>query len=370
MKILVTGANGFIGKNLCATLEQNKEYQLLKADILTSSQELTAYLQECEFIFHLAGINRPKEEKEFFIGNADYTTQIVNELKDLGRKVPILFTSSIQVERDNPYGQSKLLGEQALKDYAQDTGAPVYIYRLTNVFGKWSRPNYNSVVATFCYNIARELPIQVDNAEAVINLCYIDDVIAEFFKALQGCPTKINDFYCEVSEIHPIKLGILANLIRSFKESRNNLTVADMSDPLTKKLYSTYLSFLPEDNFSYPLKMNIDQRGSFTEFIRTSERGQISVNVSKPGVTKGNHWHHSKNEKFLVVSGRGVIRLRKIGEEKVIEHYVSGDKLEVIDIPPGYTHNIENFGDTDMVTIMWANECFDPEKPDTYFEEV
>lgn len=369
MKILVTGANGFIGKNLCTTLEQYKEYHLLKADIFTSPKELTAYLQECEFVFHLAGVNRPKEEKEFFTGNADYTTQIVNELKELGRKVPILFTSSIQAERDNPYGQSKLQGEQALRAYAKDTGAPVYIYRLTNVFGKWSRPNYNTVVATYCYNIARDLPIQINDAEAEINLCYIDDVVAEFLKALQGYPTKINDC-CEVPVGHPIKLGILASLIRSFKESRRNFSIADMSEPLVKKLYSTYLSFLPEEWFSYLLKMNIDERGSFTEFIRTPERGQISVNISKPGITKGNHWHHSKNEKFLVVSGRGVIRFRKIGEEKVVEYYVSGDKLEVVDIPTGYTHNIENLGDTDMVTIMWANECFDPDRPDTYYEEV
>lgn len=369
MKILVTGAGGFIGKNLCATLRQQNEYQLLEADIQTSSEELAGYLQECDFIFHLAGVNRPKEEREFFAGNADFTTKIVNFLKEKGRRVPIVYTSSIQVKRDNPYGQSKKQGEQALIRYGEDTGATLYIYRLTNVFGKWSRPNYNTVVATFCHNIARDLPIQVNKPDEEISLCYIDDLVEEFLKVLKGCPTMENG-YCIVPVSHPIKLGALADTIRSFRESRNNLSIADMSNPFAKKLYSTYLSFLPEDGFGYLLKMNINNKGSFTEFLRTQERGQISVNISKPGTIKGNHWHHSKNEKFLVVSGKGVMRFRRIGEDKVIEYYVSGEKLEVIDIPNGYTHNIENLGDTDMVTIMWANECYNADKPDTYFEEV
>lgn len=369
MKILITGAKGFIGKNLCTTLRQHKEYQLLEADIQTAFEELTGYLQECDFIYHLAGVNRPKEEKEFFAGNADFTTMIVNYLKEKGRRVPIVFTSSIQVDRDNPYGQSKKQGEQALIKYSKDTGVPIYIYRLTNIYGKWSRPNYNTVVATFCYNIARDLPIQVNNPDDEINLCYIDDVVAEFLKALKGNPTR-EDGNCIVPVSHPVKLGVLADTIHSFRESRNSLSIADMSNPLVKNLYSTYLSFLPEDGFSYPLKMNIDNRGSFTEFIKTQERGQVSVNIFKPGITKGNHWHHSKNEKFLVISGDGIIRFRKIGENKFIEYYVSGEKLEVVDIPTGYTHNIENLGDSDLVTIMWANECYNPDKPDTYSEEV
>lgn len=369
MKVLITGAGGFIGKNLCATLRQLKGYQILEVGLKTSEKELQSYLLECDFIFHLAGVNRPKEEKEFFAGNADYTAKITAYLEENKRQVAIVFTSSVQVMKGNPYGQSKELSEQALLAYSKATGAPVYIYRLTNVFGKWSKPNYNTVVATFCYNIARGLPIKVNDTETEINLCYIDDVIDEFLKA-QKRSSNMVDNYCKVPVSYPVKLGALADLISSFKESRSNLSIVDMSDPLTSKLYSTYLSFLPEDGFSYPLKMNIDNRGSFTEFIRTLDRGQVSVNVSKPGITKGNHWHHSKNEKFLVVSGKGIIRFRKIGEDRVIEYYVCGDKLEVVDIPTGYTHNIENLGDTDMVTLMWANECFNPDRPDTYYEEV
>lgn len=366
MNILITGANGFIGKNLIGTLKYKGKYELLQVEVDTSTEQLAEYLKVCDFIFHLAGVNRPKDEKEFFEGNADFTTQMIQMLGD--RKVPIVFTSSIQVDRDNPYGQSKKLAEQALLDYAK-TGATVYIYRLTNIYGKWSRPNYNTVVATFCHNIARDLPIQINKPDAVISLCYIDDVIEEFLRALEGTPTREDDHYI-VPVSYPITIGKLAETIRSFKDSRNDLSIVDMSNPLIKNLYSTYLSFFPEDEFSYPLKMNVDNRGNFTEIIRTPERGQVSVNISKPGITKGNHWHHSKNEKFLVVSGKGVIRFRKVDSDEVIEYHVSGEKLEVVDIPTGYTHNIENLGETDMVTIMWANECFDPQKPDTYYLEV
>lgn len=373
MKILITGASGFIGKNLCATLDRDERYELLKVTLETTELQLVEYLKECDFIFHLAGVNRPKDEKEFFEGNADFTAQITLSLENYnrrnGKKVPIVFTSSIQAERVNPYGLSKKLGEGALVEYEKTTGAPVYIYRFTNIYGKWSQPNYNTVVATFCYNIARDLPIQVNDPDADLRLCYIDDVVEEFLKVLEDSPT-IENGQCIVPVTHPIKLGALADMFRNFKESRRNLSVADMSNRLEKNLYSTYLSFLPEDDFSYPLKMNVDDRGSFTEIIRTPERGQVSVNISKPGITKGNHWHHSKNEKFLVVSGTGVIRFRKIGENQVIEYHVSGDELEMIDIPIGYTHNIENLGGTDMVTLMWVNECFNPEKPDTYYEEV
>lgn len=344
----------------------SKKYELLKVDVHTTVDLLAAYLKECDFIFHFAGVNRPKNDQEFMKGNVDFTFQMIEMLGN--RRVPIVFTSSIQVNRDNPYGQSKKLAEQILMNYNK-TGAPVYIYRLTNIYGKWSRPNYNTVVATFCYNIARDLPIHFNDTDIVIDLCYIDDVVEEFLRALQGNPTRKND-YCIVPVSYPVTIDVLAKTIRSFKESRNNLSIADMSNPLVKNLYSTYLSFLPEDEFSYPLKMNEDNRGSFTEIIRTPERGQVSVNISKPGITKGNHWHHSKNEKFLVVSGKGVIRFRRVNSEKVIEYQVSGDKLEVIDIPTGYTHNIENLGNTDMVTIMWANECYDPEKPDIYYLEV
>ena len=373
MKVLITGANGFIGRNLCVTMEQDKKYELLKVTRQTTDAELDEYLKECDFIFHLAGINRSKDEQEFFAGNADFTTRITQVLEKYNshneKKVPIVFTSSRQVGRDNPYGQSKEQGEVALIEYGKRTGSPVYIYRLTNIYGKWSKPYYNTVVATFCYNIARDLAIQVSNSSAELTLCYIDDVVEEFLKVIEGKPA-LEDGHCIIPVTHSIKLGALVDIIRSFKASRSNLSVADMSNPLEKNLYSTYLSFLPEDDFSYPLKMNVDARGSFTEIIRTPDRGQVSVNISKPGITKGNHWHHSKNEKFSVVSGTGVIRFRKIGESRVIEYHVSGDKLEVVDIPTGYTHNIENLGNTDMVTFMWVNECFNPEKPDTYYEEV
>jgi UDP-2-acetamido-2,6-beta-L-arabino-hexul-4-ose reductase len=248
-------------------------------------------------------------------------------------------------------------------------GADVLIYRFPNVFGKWCRPNYNSAVATFCNNIANDLPIQVNNRSANMTLVYIDDVVKELISALEGNPNRSGEF-CKVSIEHKITLGEIVDLIYSFKESRKNILVPDLSDSFTKKLYSTYLSYLPEDQFSYPLKMNVDERGSFTEFLKSNDRGQVSVNISKPGITKGQHWHHTKNEKFLVVSGKGVIRFRKIGEEKVYEYFVSGDKLEAVDIPVGYTHNIENLGNTDMVTVIWVNEIFDPEHPDTFFLPV
>lgn len=253
--------------------------------------------------------------------------------------------------------------------YGRETGAKVLLYRFPNVFGKWCRPNYNSAVATFCYNIAHDLSIQVNDPHVVMKLIYIDDVVEELIRALEGRENREGDF-CTVPVVHTIKLGEIAELIDSFKNSRSELTIPNMADAFTKKLYATYLSYLPEDRFAYPLKMNVDDRGSFTEMIRTTERGQVSVNISKPGITKGNHWHHTKNEKFLVVSGRGVIRFRKVGSDKVIEYKVSGENLEVVDIPTGYTHNIENLGETDMVTIMWASECFDPLKPDTYYLEV
>ena len=259
-------------------------------------------------------------------------------------------------------------------EYGRETGAKVLVYRFPNVFGKWCRPNYNSAVATFCHNIARDLPITVNDRNVVMNLVYIDDVVAELIRALSGRESR-SAAYCEVPVVHTVVLGEIVDLLYSFRSSRQDLSVPDQADAFARKLYSTYLSFLPTEQFSYPLKMNVDPRGSFTEFLRTPERGQVSVNVSRPGIVKGNHWHHTKNEKFLVVSGRGIIRFRKVdgagsGWNEVIEYYVSGDKLEVVDIPPGYTHNIENLGETDMVTIMWANECFDPERPDTVWEEV
>ncbi|WP_346877320.1 capsular polysaccharide biosynthesis protein CapF [Clostridium sp. UBA5712] len=369
MKILVTGANGFVGRNLIAELNNRGFNDIYKFDIDTDKTLLNEYAEKCEFVFHLAGVNRPKNEKEFMEGNFGFTSELLELLKKHNNKSSILITSSIQAEKDNLYGNSKRAGEELLFNYSKESGAKALVYRLPNLFGKWSRPNYNTVVATYCHNIARGLDIQVNNEDAELTLCYIDDVLEEFIRALEGNET-VNGKYCCVPVIHKIKLGDLADRIRSFKESRKDLSIANMEDELTKKLYSTYLSFLPEDEFSYDLKMNCDNRGSFTEFIRTPERGQVSVNVAKSGITKGNHWHHTKNEKFLVVSGTGLIRFRKIDSDEIIEYKVSGEKLQVVDIPTGYTHSIVNIGDTDMVTVMWANEAFNPVKPDTYFLEV
>ncbi|PLR85051.1 capsular biosynthesis protein [Bacillus canaveralius] len=369
MKILVTGARGFLGKNLIAELNNKGYKEIFEYTRDSNKSVLEKYTKECDFVFHLAGVNRPKNEAEFMEGNYGFTSLLLALLKKHENKAPILITSSIQAEGDNPYGKSKKAGEDLFFSYYKETDVKVYVYRLPNVFGKWSKPNYNSVVATFCHNISRGLDIQVNNPDAELNLCYIDDVLEEFLRALHGEPT-IQGNYCVVPVTHSIKLGDLANLIQSFKESRTNLSIPNMEDALTKKLYSTYLSFLPKDKFSYDLKMNCDHRGSFTEFIRTPERGQVSVNVSKPGITKGNHWHHTKNEKFLVVSGEGLIRFRKLDSDVIIEYRVSGEKLQVVDIPTGYTHSIVNVGESDLVTVMWANEPFNLDKPDTYFVEV
>lgn len=369
MKLLITGSKGFIGKNLIAELKNKNYVDIFEYDKETEPKLLDRYCEEADFVFHLAGVNRPKERSEFMEGNFGFTSLLLDTLKKYNNTCPVMISSSIQAELDNPYGESKKAGEDLLFDYSKTTGAKVLIYRFPNVFGKWSRPNYNSAVATFCYNITHDLPIQVNDPSIEMNLVYIDDVVTELINALEENENRQGAF-CSVPVVHTITLGEITKLLYSFKESRIDKTVPDVSDKFTKKLYSTYLSYLPEDKFSYELKMNVDQRGSFTEFIRTPDRGQVSVNISKPGITKGNHWHHTKNEKFLVVSGTGVIRFRKIDSEEIIEYFVSGEKMEVVDIPVGYTHNIENLGDSDMVTIMWVNEPFDPEQPDTYFVEV
>jgi UDP-2-acetamido-2,6-beta-L-arabino-hexul-4-ose reductase len=369
MKILITGAKGFIGKNLIAELRNRKYTEIFEYDRDIDPSLLDEYCKEAAFVFHLAGVNRPKEKSEFMEGNFGFTSELLNFLKKHKNTCPVMISSSIQAELDNSYGKSKKAGEDLLFSYGEETGAKVLVYRFPNVFGKWCRPNYNSAVATFCHNVAHDLPIQVNDPSVVMNLVYIDDVVNELINALESKENKVGKF-CEVSVVYTTTLGEIVDLIYSFKKSRENRSVPNMADAFTKKLYNTYLSYLPEDQFSYDLKMNVDQRGSFTEFIKTPERGQVSVNILKPGITKGNHWHHTKNEKFLVVSGKGVIRFRKIDSDKVLEYFVSGDKMEVVDIPTGYIHNIENLGNTDMVTIMWANESFDPERPDTYYLEV
>lgn len=369
MKILVTGSKGFIGKNLISELTNRGYTEIYSYDKNSDSSSLENYCKNADFIFHLAGVNRPKNESEFMEGNFDLTSNILKLLKKHNNKCPIMLPSSIQAELSNPYGKSKKAGEELLFNYGLETGSKVLVYRFPNVFGKWSQPNYNSVIATFSYNVSRNIPIVINDPEVMLNLVYIDDVVDELIRALNG-KENIQGNFCEVSEVHSIKLDKIVKLIKMFKETRTKLFVPDMSDPFTKKLYSTYLSFLDERDFSYELKMNKDERGSFTEFLRTEDRGQVSINVSKPGIIKGNHWHHTKNEKFLVVSGQGKIRFRKLETKEIIEYNVSGDKLEVVDIPVGYTHNIENTGTTDMVTVMWANEPFDADKPDTYFLEV
>lgn len=370
MKVLVTGAKGFIGKNLITELERREGIMVLPFDIDTPIELLNEYCRECEFVYNLAGVNRPEHIDEFMNGNFGFATTLVETLKQYGNTCPIVNSSSIQAALDNPYGKSKKAGEEMLLAYGKEYGAAIYIYRFPNVFGKWCRPNYNSAVATFCHNIAHDLPIQVNNRNTVMHLVYIDDVVEELLRALEH-PTVKADGYCYVPVEYETTLGEIVDLLYSFKESRNNLMIPNMTDKsFEKKLYSTYLSYLPKDDFSYPLVMHEDARGSFTEILKSTDRGQVSINISKPGITKGNHWHHTKNEKFVVVSGSGVIRFRKIGSNEIIEYRVNGDKLEVIDIPTGYTHSIENVGITDMVTLMWCNECFDSKKPDTIYEPV
>ncbi len=369
MRILVTGANGFVGKNLIAELNNRGYKDIYEFTRERDKKTLYRFTRDCEFVFHLAGVNRPRKEEEFMECNFGFTSELLELLEKHNNKAPVLITSSIQAEKDNPYGRSKKAGEDLLFKYSRKTGANVFIYRLPNLFGKWSQPNYNSVVATFCHNLARGIEIHIDDPQKHISLSYIDDVVDEFINTMEEIPN-IGKSFCRVSKVYDTNLGNLASLIRSFKDSRGNLFIPDLGDELTKKLYSTYLSYLPEDGFLYQLKMHIDDRGSFTEFLKSTERGQLSINISKPGITKGNHWHHTKNEKFLVVSGEALIKFRRIDSDKIIEYRVSAQKLELVDIPTGYTHNITNIGDIDLVTIMWANEVFDPEKPDTYALEV
>lgn len=371
MKVLITGANGFIGKNLIAELRYHKNTELYEYDQDTPPKLLDQYCQDCDFVYNLAGINRPEHTEEFMAGNCGFVSRLLASLKACGNPCPVMLSSSVQAELPNPYGQSKRAGEEALKQYASETGAKVYIYRFPNLFGKWCRPDYNSVVATFCHNIARGLPINIHDPSAILDLVYIDDAVHSLIGLLSGKADWNKDGFCEVAEHHHISVGELADLIASFQRSRKERGVPDLSEGgLTKKLYSTYLSYLPPDGFSYPLKMNADHKGSFTEIIRTEDRGQFSVNISRPGSEKGNHWHCTKNEKFVVVSGKALIQQRQVGSNEVISYRVSGERLEVIDIPVGYTHNIINVGETDLVTFMWSNERFDPERPDTYYLQV
>lgn len=371
--ILITGAGGFVGRNLVATLHAMGCKDLLLFEKDDTVETLADYCRRAAFVVHLAGINRPKDPSEFYSGNAGLTDTMLHLLAESGNKAPVLVTSSIQAALDNDYGKSKKQAEDAIFAHGETIGAPVYVFRMEGVFGKWCRPNYNSVVATFCHNIARGLPIEVRDPAYELPLVYIDDVVACILDAMQNHHAERDtEGYCRIHPVHRVTLGHLAELIEGFAEARKGSLEVPYLAPgsFEKKLYSTYLSYLPTDQFAYDLNMHCDDRGSFTEALRSPERGQVSVNISKPGIVKGNHWHHTKNEKFLVVQGEGVIRFRRIDCEEIIEYHVSGKKLQVVDIPCGYTHNIENVGSEDMVTVMWANECFDPDHPDTFYLPV
>lgn len=404
MNILITGAKGFIGKNLISTLENIRDrkdrtfgFQAAEAesinimpyDIDTDPALLDDYCRDADFVFHLAGVNRPEDPADFMKGNFGFTSVLLDTLKKHGNTCPVMISSSTQAVLDNLYGESKKAGEELLFAYGQETGADVLVYRFPNVFGKWCKPNYNSAVATFCNNIANGLPITVNDRSHMMTLVYIDDVVAELIAALKGKANKKDDGFCHVDIEHKITLGEIVDMLYGFRDNRDtgylgievsigNKEIPDVpAGSFSKKLYSTYLSYLPNEGFAYPLKKNDDYRGSFIEIFRTADKGQVSVNINKPGMTKGNHWHHTKNEKFVVVSGRGLIQLRKVGLDEngepypVIEYYVSGEEIIMVDMIPGYTHNLINLSDTeDLVTVIWANEPFDPEKPDTYTDPV
>ena len=369
MKVLVTGAKGFVGRNLCLALEQRPDIEVFKYD-LGDEEKLDAYVAACDFVMHLAGVNRPKNVSEFKAGNTVFTEDVLERLAARPNPPPVLLSSSIQAALDNDYGKSKAAAEAAVRAYGKKKGADVFIYRLANVFGKWCRPNYNSAVATWCHNIARDMPIVVRDPAATVTLVYIDDVVSSFIGQIGHADRA--DEILSVSPSYTKTLGEIVELIRSFHDEPETLMVPDQADGFAKKLYATYLAALPEDKFSYPLVMHCDNRGSFTEVLHSSERGQVSVNVSRPGIAKGQHWHHTKHEKFLVVTGRGEINFRMADNPNasVITYKVCGEKLEIVRIPPGYTHNIVNVGDSDMVTLMWANEVFDPANPDTFRMEV
>ena len=399
MNILITGAKGFVGKNLVCNLRNIAEgknrtrpalhiEEIFEYDLDTDPAQLEEFCAKADFVFNLAGVNRPKEQSEFMQGNFGFASTLLETLKRHKNACPIMLSSSIQASLigrygQSDYGKSKLAGENLFLDYGRETGARVLVYRFPNLFGKWCRPNYNSAVATFCNNIANDLPIQVNDRSTELELLYIDDLVEEMLDALEGkehrcefdgltaVPTA-EGRYCFVPTIHKATLGEIVDLLEGFKQQPKTLVLPEIpAGSFAKKLYSTYLSYLPKEAVSFPLKMNVDDRGSFTELLKTANCGQISVNISKPGITKGQHWHNSKWEFFMVVSGHGLIQERKIGTDEVLEFEVSGEKIEAVQMLPGYTHNIINLSQTEnLVTVMWANEPFDPGHPDTFFEKV
>lgn len=399
MKILVTGARGFVGQNLCAQLKNIRDgkakcyggvvvEEIFEYDIDSTAEELDRYCREADFVFNLAGVNRPQNNEEFMAGNFGFASTLLDTLEKHGNKCPVMLSSSIQATLagrfgDSEYGRSKRAGEELFFNYSERTGARVLVYRFPNLFGKWCRPNYNSAVATFCNNIANDLPITVNDRSTQLELLYIDDLVDEMIGALKGeehhCEFEGVETilckegrYCAVPTTHKITLGEIVDLLESFKAQPQTLVVPEIPyNSFAKKLYSTYLSYLPKEKVSFELKMNCDARGSFTELLRSEKCGQVSVNISKPGITKGEHWHNTKWEFFIVVSGHGLIQQRRVGSDEVLNFEVSGEKIEAVHMLPGYTHNIINLSDTDdLVTVMWANEAFDPSKPDTYFEKV
>lgn len=399
MKILVTGAKGFVGKNLCAALKNVQEgkdktrgidsnIEIFEYDIDTDKALLDTYCKEADFVFNLAGVNRPQNQEEFMEGNFGFAETLLETLKKYNNTCPVMLSSSLQATligryAEGDYGKSKKAGEDLFFKYAEETSAKVYVYRFPNLFGKWCRPNYNSAVATFCNNIANDLPIQVNDRAIELTLLYIDDLVDEMFAILRGMPhrcefdglnevAKADGRFCYCPITHKVTLGEIVDLLEQFKNQPSTLLMPEIPyNSFAKKLYSTYLSYLPKEKVSFPLKMNVDPRGSFTELIKSEKCGQVSVNISKPGITKGQHWHNTKWEFFIVVSGKGLIQQRKVGTDEVLNFEVSGEKIEAIHMLPGYTHNIINLSDTeDLVTVMWANEQFDPDKPDTFFLEV
>ena len=368
--IVVTGAGGFIGRNLVQHLKALGDVNVLCYDLDDTAEALEAGLAAADFVFHLAGVNRPRETEEFETGNKGLTDQVLSLLVKYGRKIPFVLSSSAQAALDNPYGVSKRRAEAAVLAWARESGGEALVYRLPNVFGKWCRPNYNSVAATYCYNIARDLPIQINDPAAELTLVYIDDVAAEFLRALQGGADKHEDGFCHVPRVFQLTLRDLAGRIHSFRASRKTLTLPNFEDDLTRFLYATYLSYLPQEGFGYKIEMQRDNRGWLAELIKSKQFGQIFVSRTKPGITRGNHWHHTKTEKFIVIEGEAVIRFRRVGGEEIIEVPVSGEEIKIVDIPTGYTHSITNVGETDVITLFWADTLFDPENPDTVFLEV
>jgi len=368
MKVLVTGAEGFIAKNLIVILKKMPQIEILKYTQKESLLVLENLVQNSDFIFHLAGVNRPKDKNEFYKGNSGFTQILISLLRKYDKSVPILFSSSSQVGNGSDYAKSKEEAEKILQDYALMHNSSLFIYRLENVFGKWSKPNYNSVIATWCYNITRDIDIEINSKSIELNLVYIGDVIHSFINHLYLNNTQ--DIFYQVKRVYKKSLGEIENLLFKFKASRQNLLIPNIAKGFERVLYATYLSYLPKDKFSYILEGHSDSRGTFYEILKTMDSGQLGISTTKPGITRGNHYHNTKNEKFLVIKGQAIIELRDVFSEEIIEYKVDGNKLEIVEMIPGYTHNIKNSGDEEMVLLIWANENYDPKAPDTNFLEV